>query len=260
MMDRRQLFDDFSQRVDQIMEHQDEISLLRFDARLKNGTRFSFDYDSERFDKASRPARPAGGRHPVSVFDAVVDMIASLVTLNLLIVSGARFVALSGGAFACVLLTHVSFFVFFSTSAVYHLFDESHARTVKVLSMVRMGLLSLSVMLITDSMCLVCGRSSMLTFPVQLFIAALSVFFTSLSTRGGFRAASLAHCLAYLASLAFMEPDAYGVTVVVLGVVSGLVPALVPTSGSRIVRAGRTIGLFHLVTVIAFFQMVAMHQ
>lgn len=258
-MDRRQLFDDFSQRVDQIMEHQDEISLLRFDARLKNGTRFSFDYDSERFDKASRPARSAGGRHPVSVFDAVVDMIASLVTLNLLIVSSARFMTLSEGTFACVLLTYVSFFVFFTTSAVYHLFDESHARTVKVLSMVRMGLLSLSVMLITDSMCLVCGRSSMLTFPVQLFIAALSVFFTSLSTRGGFRAASLAHCLAYLASLAFMEPDAYGVTVVVLGVVSGLVPALVPTSGSRIVRAGRTIGLFHLVTVIAFFQMVAMH-
>ena len=139
MMDRRQLFDDFSQRVDQIMEHQDEISLLRFDARLKNGTRFSFDYDSERFDKASRPARPAGGRHPVSVSDAVVDMIASLVTLNLLIVSSARFVTLSEGTFACVLLTYVSFFVFFTTSAVYHLFDEGHARTVKVLSMVRMG-------------------------------------------------------------------------------------------------------------------------
>ena len=65
MMDRRQLFDDFSQRVDQIMEHQDEISLLRFDARLKNGTRFSFDYDSERFDKASRPAHQ--GRNRVTI-------------------------------------------------------------------------------------------------------------------------------------------------------------------------------------------------
>ena len=257
-MDRRQLFDDFSQRVDQIMEHQDEISLLRFDARLKNGTRFSFDYDSERFDKASRPARPAGGRHPVSVFDAVVDMIASLVTLNLVIVSSARFVTLSEGTFACVLLTYVSFFVFFTTSAVYHLFDEGHARTVKVLSMVRMGLLSLSVMLITDSMCLVCGRSAMLTFPVQLFLAALSVFLTSLSTKGGSRAASLMTSIAYLVSCAFVDLDVGTITVIALGTLSGLVPALVPSSSTRMRTAGTT-GLFHLVTLIAFFQMAGMH-
>lgn len=257
-MERGQLFDDFKGRVDEIMEHQDEISVLRFDARLKNGTRFSFDYDSERFEKAARADGQPRHRHPVSVFNAVLDIIAAMVAMNLMIVAGARAHGISDGAYACLLLTFISFFAMFTVSAVYHLFDEGHARTVRVLYSVRMALLAICVMLLADSMCLIGTQGSMLTFPVQLFLAALSVFLTSLSTKGGSRAASLMTSIAYLVSCAFVDLDVGTITVIALGTLSGMVPALVPSSSTRM-RAAGTTGLFHLVTLIAFFQMAGMH-
>ncbi len=248
-MEKRELFEDFRARIDEIVQHSDEVETLHFSARLRNGTNFSFSFDADRFERDRM--NPDGGRlRPVSVFNSVVDMIGAAIALPLMIVNIA-----SGSSSAFQVLTFTAFFVFFAASAVYHLFDTGMTRTLKVLAAVRTGLLSLSLCLMYTGLSVSRGSGIYIPFTVMLLLAALCIFLTSLATRTAARAAGLVQALIALSALIFMtDRDVNAVMTVALGAAGALIGVFAPEGRHNV----RTLGIFFLVALVSFFQAVSL--
>lgn len=249
-MERKEMFEDFSRRVNELLVHSDEIQDLRFNARLKNGTRFSFDYDSDRFSKDESTEK--GKLHPVSVFNAVVDIIAGIMMIVFMIVFLSKGKS-SNAMVAAVTVSFVSFFLFFCVSAVYHLFDEGRKRTLHVLFQIRNTLLAISSALMCFCVTLSsAGLPMMMTLPVLLLFAALSVFFSSLGTKTGFRASGLTLTLMAFVSFAISGMKTENILSLAFLAFSTALPAVLPSSWTKT----RTLGIFYLVTVSGWLQLV----
>ena len=78
-MEKKEVFSQFKEKVSEITQHYEEIEEMKFDAKLKNGTRFSFTFDSDKFSRKTGEA-DRKKHHPVSVFNAVVDILKSYFT------------------------------------------------------------------------------------------------------------------------------------------------------------------------------------
>ena len=248
-MEKKEMFEEFKGRVDEILDHYEELERLSFTARLRNGTRFAFDFDIDSFNRNEERGRTRTPSRPVSVFNAVIDIIASVMAICLLIVNVAQ-----SDASAATVLAFTSAIVLFAVSAVYHLFDERMARTVKVLFLVRMGLLSLTFALVSGAVVSLSGGSALLAFPVTLLFASLALFLTSLGTSGGFRAASAVLALMSLAAILF-SGSRTGLVILTqaLMCLSALVPATLPAQKSRMLDGCRTNGIFLAVALASFF-------
>ena len=247
-MEKKEMFEEFKGRVDEILDHYEELERLSFTARLRNGTRFAFDFDIDSFNRNEERGRTRTPSRPVSVFNAVIDIIASVMAICLLIVNVAH-----SDASAATVLAFTSAIVLFAVR-VYHLFDERMARTVKVLFLVRMGLLSLTYALVSGAVVSLSGGSALLAFPVTLLFASLALFLTSLGTSGGFRAASAVLALMGLAAILF-SGDRTGLVILTqaLMCLSALVPASLPAQKSRMLDGCRTNGIFLAVALASFF-------
>ena len=152
-MEKKEVFSQFNEKVSEITQHYEEIEEMKFDAKLKNGTHFSFDFNSDKFNRKTGTEKRE--HHPVSVFNAVVDILSACTALALMI------------------LWFVIFFpIFFITSSVYHFLDEELTRAVKVMFIVRMGLLIASSALLCTTFCLYRG---FLYTIIYLVLAALSL-------------------------------------------------------------------------------------
>ena len=46
-MEKKEVFSQFNEKVSEITQHYEEIEEMKFDAKLKNGTHFSFDFNSD---------------------------------------------------------------------------------------------------------------------------------------------------------------------------------------------------------------------
>ena len=63
-MEKKEMFEEFKGRVDEILDHYEELERLSFTARLRNGTRFAFDFDIDSTShKATRAPQPSSPSH-----------------------------------------------------------------------------------------------------------------------------------------------------------------------------------------------------
>lgn len=255
-MDRKEVFDGFRKQCLEIADHYGEVEEVSFEARLKNGTRFTFDYDAERFDKDSAPKTKRNMR-PVSVTNGVADIISACVSIALLTTYCVAFVDEVGTASVSGILALSFWTVSFIVSAVYHLFDEGRPKAVRALSLVRMGLLAISAALLCGTASVAAGGNLVLASAVMLFLCALAVFLASLSTRGSNRAANVAVAAMYATALLFCGISAESAAFCVVGMVAGLVPALTAGSSNRIVAKAGTFPLFYLASAALWFMFLS---
>ncbi|NBK22119.1 MAG: hypothetical protein EOM68_08850, partial [Spirochaetia bacterium] len=85
MDDLNKLFSEFERQVGEITSHAQQVHKLDFTAKLRNGTHFNFTYNSDTFNRKLN----SEGKHPyepASVFNAVVDILGSLVSVAILVV------------------------------------------------------------------------------------------------------------------------------------------------------------------------------
>ena len=241
-MEKKEVFSQFNEKVSEITQHYEEIEEMKFDAKLKNGIRFAFTFDSDKF---SRKTGEAGRKkhHPVSVFNAVVDILSACTAITLMILWFVHSPAFPTAERVCITLAFIFFPIFFITSSVYHFLDDE-------LTIVRMGILIGSSALLCTVFCLYRG---FLYTIIYLVLAALSLMLLSFGTRNGFRASSLILAVSYLSILFFSRAPG-ALAAAITGAFASLLPAFIPSSGSRRLLNARTIGIFYLVTLISFFQ------
>lgn len=247
-MEKKEVFSQFNEKVSEITQHYEEIEEMKFDAKLKNGTHFSFDFNSDKFNRKTGTEKRE--HHPVSVFNAVVDILSACTALALMILWFVHSAAFPAAQRICFTLAFIFFPVFFITSSVYHFLDEELTRAVKVLFIVRMGLLIASSALLCTTFCLYRG---FLYTIIYLVLAALSLMLLSFGTRNGFRASSLITAAGYLIILFFCRTPGASATALT-GAFASLFPVFIPVSGVKKISNARTIGIFYLVTLISCFQ------
>lgn len=247
-MEKKEVFSQFNEKVSEITQHYEEIEEMKFDAKLKNGTHFSFDFNSDKFNRKTGTEKRE--HHPVSVFNAVVDILSACTALALMILWFVHSAAFPAAQRICFTLAFIFFPVFFITSSVYHFLDEELTRAVKVMFIVRMGLLIASSALLCSAFCLYRGFLYTL---IYLTLAALSLMLLSFGTKNGFRASSLITAAGYLIILFFCRTPGASATALT-GAFASLFPVFIPVSGVKKISNARTIGIFYLVTLISCFQ------
>ena len=247
-MEKKEVFSQFNEKVSEITQHYEEIEEMKFDAKLKNGTHFSFDFNSDKFNRKTGTEKRE--HHPVSVFNAVVDILSACTALALMILWFVHSAAFPATQRICFTLAFIFFPVFFITSSVYHFLDEELTRAVKVMFIVRMGLLIASSALLCTTFCLYRG---FLYTIIYLVLAALSLMLLSFGTKNGFRASSLITAAGYLIILFFCRTPGASATALT-GAFASLFPVFIPVSGVKKISNARTIGIFYLVTLISCFQ------
>ncbi len=196
MDDLNTLFSEFERQVKEITSHAQQVHKLDFTAKLRNGTYFNFSYNSDTFNRKLN----SEGKHPYtpsSVFNAVVDILGSLVSMVLLVFLAITINRSDMGFEQPTTLIILSFSLFtscFVISALYHLFDRSSgARFVFSNVMEALKILSLACANVALSMLLSPTKSSMVLL-LTLLVGATAALLLSLGTQGGARA-SLSFCI-----------------------------------------------------------------
>ncbi len=196
MDDLNKLFSEFERQVAEITSHASQVHKLDFSAKLRNGTYFNFSYNSDTYKRKLN----SEGKHPytpASVFNAVVDILGSLVSLAILVFLAIAIKRSELGFVTPTVLIILTFSLFafcFVMNALYHLFDAtSGARFVFSNVMQALKILSLSFANVALSM-LVSPEKASLVLLFTLLVGATAALLLSLGTQGGSRA-SLAFCI-----------------------------------------------------------------
>lgn len=196
MDDLNKLFSEFERQVGEITSHAQQVHKLDFTAKLRNGTHFNFTYNSDTFNRKLN----SEGKHPyepASVFNAVVDILGSLVSVAILVVMAIAINRGNRGFVQPTVLIILTFSLFtscFVMSALYHLFDHgSGARFVFYNVMEALKILSLAFANVAIAM-LASPENTSFVLLFTLLVGATSALLLSLGTQGGARA-SLAFCI-----------------------------------------------------------------
>ncbi|HKL58481.1 MAG TPA: hypothetical protein VJ863_01170 [Sphaerochaeta sp.] len=196
MDDLNTLFSEFERQVGEITSHAQQVHKLDFTAKLRNGTYFNFSYNSDTFNRKLS----SEGKHPyapASVFNAVVDILGSLVSSIILVLLAITIHRSAMGFIQPTVLIILSFSLFtscFILNALYHLFDRtSGARFVFSNVAEALKILSLSFANVALAMLTSPAKASLVLL-FTLLVGATAALLLSLGTQGGGRA-SLAFCI-----------------------------------------------------------------
>ena len=241
-MDKKSVFEAFKAKTDEIITHYDEVEELKFTASLKNGTKFSFDYDVARFECTKK-------KESNSVVNGVCDIIAALACVAMLSISLVR--GINSSIIVLQTLTFSFFIIFSILSAVYHLFSVNHQRTSGVLLLIRQFLLIVTLFLLTATITEF-QQGSMFLILFFLLLSVLSLFLSLLSTKGGLRAGNIISAvIGVVLMLSFR--DAYITFISLSIVINGLINALFDSDKTKLAGRVKTTSLFYLLSLLFFF-------
>ncbi|MDY0288456.1 MAG: hypothetical protein RBR15_06495 [Sphaerochaeta sp.] len=196
MEDLDKLFSEFERQVEEITSHASQVHKLDFSAKLRNGTYFNFSYNSDTYARKLN----SEGKHPyapASVFNAVVDILGSLVSALLLVFLAIAIHKSQLGFVRQTILIILAYSLFtscFVISALYHLFDRtSSARFVFSNVTEALKILALACSNVALAMLASPAKASLVLL-FTLLVGATAALLLSLGTQGGGRA-SLAFCI-----------------------------------------------------------------
>lgn len=263
----KKLFDDFKEHVIDIAEHADQVHRVDFSAKLKNGTAFSFNFNSDQWmRKVSPETKRASSRYaPAAPFNAIVDIVGALIAIALMIIVAININKLPTFGVAGVLSVFVFtlYICYFVLAAIFHLFpEESQVRSVFLHLTSAFKIITLLLGNMLGAILLDGIPYSFIMIFVSIFVAALALFMLSFGTRGGSRAS-----LFFSAALPFLLfiiypniPVQYGTTLlpflipetIMLGLWSFL-PLILPSKISGKVALGRTNNIFPIMGMGCLF-------
>lgn len=241
-MGKKEVFESFKARVDEIVNHYDEVEELKFTALLKNGTKFNFDFDIARFEVARK-------KESNSVVNGVSDIIATLATIAMLSISTIH----NSFSSQMVLetLTYSFFILFFIISTIYHLFSVNHQRTSRVLLLVRQFILNVTIFLLTATLVTATTNNMFLTLTF-LLLSVLSLFLSLLATKGGLKAGNIIISIIGLV-LIFSNQNLYIIFISLALIINGLLNAIFDNDKTKIALTIKTTSLFYLLSLLFFF-------
>lgn len=250
-MEKTSIIEEFKRKTDEIALHSEEIEDLHFTAKLKNGTRFAFDFNEEDFLRKNGILHEKEKTKSVSIFNGIFDILAAVGAIALLSLASSFQMTENTLNNAFLITTYSFFTVFFIVSSVYHLFHESHVRAIKALYVVRHSLLTISLALLCVGVNAMGYRNTFI-YPAILFTGALSIFFMSIGTKGGTIAASFIQTVfATLISLS-CQSDAIQLFLAILIATNSLVGGFAATRGKKGVNI-QTTGVFILLSLLLFY-------
>lgn len=185
-----ELFSDFKEQVIDISDHADQVYRLDFAARLKNGTAFSFNFNSDQWArKASMQEAPETGKYsPASPFNAVLDIIGALIAIALMIsmIVHLRTLPTFGVVGTLHVLVFSLFTAYFVLASLFHLFPCGHQiRTVFLNLTMAFKIVTLLLINILTAILIPGVPNSLILIFISIFVAALALFLLSLGTKGG---------------------------------------------------------------------------
>ncbi len=199
MQDVQKVFSDFKTQVEEIADHCEQVHSLTFRAELRNGTSFNFSYNAEKFARDHGQKLPY---EPVSLFNAILDIIATLSTIALLVtfLTTTQF----NSTLLLATLLYSSFIVTFTLSALYHFMGRNRKAHIIFMNLKEIGkiltlaLLNIMVAWMLDSISIFQIR------PLTFILVAISLLFlsgrTTLSRQVSLAVAALLPLLSLLAS------------------------------------------------------------
>ena len=202
MDELEQVFSDFKNQVSEIAQHAKQVSTVTFKADLKNGTSFNFSYNADKFAKAQEGKR---SYRPLSISNAIVDIIAALGATALLLV----FLLIENRTDISFILSYALLVTFFVLSATFHFFDrESRSHFIFYYLKETAKILSLALI---NTAVITYGQHSMHTTArsLSLIIVAISLLFLSGRTKLSLQASlATAALLPFISLLGYFSWDA----------------------------------------------------
>lgn len=262
-----QLFSDFKEHVIDITEHADQIHRIDFSAKLKNGTSFAFNYNSDQWmRKASPEAKRESSRYaPASPFNAIVDIVGALVAIALMIIVAININKLPVFGVTGVLSVFVFtlYICYFVIAAIFHLFPcESQVRGVFLHLTTAFKIITLLLINMLGAILLPGSPYSSVLIFVSIFVAALALFMLSFGTKGGGRASLVfSTAIPFLLFIIYPNmPEASIATLLPLlipeAIMSGLwsfLPLVLPSTIRGKVAQGRTNNIFPIMGMGCMF-------
>ncbi|WP_320129341.1 hypothetical protein [uncultured Sphaerochaeta sp.] len=240
------VFADFQKQVQEISDHAQQVHRVEFFAKLKNGTSFNFSFNSDTFNRLESGKRTY---RPVSIFNAIIDIIGGSAAIFLLVYYVIVLEEHSASFLPASLWSIVTFCFFigsFVVSCLYHLFDrESSVRHVfstvaEALKIITLALVNISSVLLMNPAKIIPALLGTLLF------AAMAFLFLSMGTQGGSRASlSFAVMLPFIALMG--QITMLTVSTAILFALWSLVNLLASSS----LRA-RTITIFAIMGMLTF--------
>jgi predicted membrane channel-forming protein YqfA (hemolysin III family) len=185
------VFADFQRQVKEISEHAQQVHKIEFSAKLKNGTFFTFNYNSDTFNREAKGKRKYS---PTSIFNAIIDIIGAFGAIFLLvylILTVEIYRQNFGFSSVWGILTFSFFIAFFVVSSLYHLFDKDSPALAVFCNIFE----SLKIItLCSANICYILLVNPDKMIPVvlgSLGFAAASFLFLSMGTHGSLRASLL---------------------------------------------------------------------
>jgi len=166
------MFTDFSKQVDEICQHSDQVETVKFTAKLKNGTSFSFHYNKDSYEKSLLPKRVY---QPLSVFGSIIDCAGAGISI-------ACLVLLIGPIWHVLLFSML--LATFTFAALDHLFDVGEEQAHKVFSNLRDGFKILAIGLCNYCIASMTGSHVIAVVTMTFIIAATALLLLSMQTKG----------------------------------------------------------------------------
>lgn len=258
------LFQEFGEQVEEIVSHASQVQKVQFHARLKNGTLFSFSYNSNKLqqDEGIKETLPYQATSP---FNAIVDICGAVLSIVFLVLSALRVFSTYTTALAWLILGMFSLFgATFVVSSLFHFFPESSSKRrtfsnlfepLKLLALIATNLVFIAYF---DS-----SRTTICLF-VTLLCGGLSLFFVALGTKGGLKMSQLFS--AAVPFLVFILGDAQAfssvffliLTETVLFGLWNIIPFILPSRFSGSSRQGKSNNSFAIIAIAVMFFLMRM--
>lgn len=254
MGEKRELFNELKEKVDQMVNHSDDVVEVHFIAKLKNKSKLEFNYDEE---VEKRLLKGKTIYKPISVFNSIIDMLASIASITFLVLACVFF--LNGTGLQNTFITNsfafwIAYFVF---SSVYHLFNRNNYSK-NVLFAIKQYLLILSFSVTAFCSLAIYSGPFLSYFAIGIF-AAVSIFFTAINTKGGQDASNVVLAIMSFLPLSFVEEDIFLTILVMLMIITAIVPVFFGKNKKDRVSRAKTNGTFAIAVVSLLFVMIGQH-
>jgi channel protein (hemolysin III family) len=178
---RDNTFVEFERMTREILEHKDLIEKIDFSSRMKNGTRFTFNFNLRRWE---RKQHEGGKIDHSALFNGIFDIVAigiSIALLTILIIyaesSGRDFMTVTYSLFGSVLI------IYNLLSSLYHFFSASQSTKVifdKLKNMFRFFVIMTAVTPVYLQF--LSDEKGLLLFMIVMVLGAVGIFLTYTDT------------------------------------------------------------------------------
>ena len=165
----KEVLDEFKLRVNEILDHSDNVETIKFRASLKNGVKFNFDYNIKNFEKTEKEKY---------VPNSIINAILAILFASFSIV----FLALRSGLSNALNMVYVLGLIFFVISSVSHFMTKTSVVTNKIFFNIK-EIVSLIILGVIALAFVDLGFVNLFYSNIAILAIIISIFLISIRTK-----------------------------------------------------------------------------